>query len=92
MERSQAGCHGGDYLVSNITSQDFKDWLNQPETVLFMEYVERYGKDKDNEVHKCLDNNDNERAAYFNAGMLTAQHVLGLPEYIISDLKEQEGE
>lgn len=78
--------------MSNITPQDFWDWLNQPETVLFMEYVERYREDKDSEVHKCLDKNDNERAAYFNAGMLTAQHFLGLSEYIIGDLKEEQGE
>lgn len=75
--------------MSNITPQDFNDWLNQPETVLFMEYVERYREDKDLEVHKCLDKNDSERAAYFNAGMLTAQHFLGLSEYIISDLEKQ---
>lgn len=79
--------------MSNITAQDFKDWLNQPETVLFMEYITILRNDNNNFVHTALSKNEKEEAALFNAGMVQLDEVLKeVSKTIISDLKEQEGE
>lgn len=79
--------------MSNITAQDFKDWLQQPETVLFMEYVDTLRFDNDKLTHDALKKNALEQAALFNAGMTQLKEVLKVvPETIIDDLEENENE
>jgi hypothetical protein len=77
--------------MPDISAQDFKDWLNHPCTIIFMDKVELFSKDKDKEVHKFLLNNELDQAAHANAEMTQLNVIIKTaPEIIIEELEEEE--
>lgn len=74
-----------------ISIEGIKRWLEDPVTQEFFSYVEVTREDCDRLVHIALENADGDgQAGLHNAGKKMAEEILGIPERMIDDIKEEE--
>ena len=72
-------------MEDKISNNDIREWLDLEVTKEFFERVQVLIEDSDRMIHKHLESNQLQEAAYFNAGKTQLEEVLNLPELMKED-------
>jgi len=74
------------------TIEEIKSWQRDPVTVEFFDRVSLHREDADLQVHKSLEDGEQQQAALHNASMVVFEEVLDITGRMIDELKEGDDE
>lgn len=64
------------------------DWVGNPVTEIFLNYVEQLARAENEAVHEALKADELNQAALANAAYVTYEEILDLPRILMEDVKE----